>query len=389
MKNKLATKTNNNETKITLKKNAGYLMNLNILKNQSLVTVVLDVEEKNMDLRNTFFKNMLFGTSQIPQSLDNLSHSRLNPFKLLILSKFLIRKRYLLLSSRFRKWKNSEWKYQSFTEIIEKYNHLNTQSNNLNGIHQSKKKDFKKALIEYDIYKKNLCESCFGSELDIDYMSVNGNDNFLVGEDLNNTNSSLKLEESYKEIHKGNSNTKPINSLQVSNSLEFNNINNVNNINNYNNNEDIRDSEYNNTNDYYNENQFSSSNFKEKPNMLSINEVIGTYNNSSKTKNQNSDNKQYNQEIEEEDSKSENSNLSETRKIQFGMNGTQMINFSSQKAEFMSLKNDTSVKYRIEKLEKRVQFLNSKYNKIKQINEELLSKKMLVIDMINKESSSN
>jgi hypothetical protein len=270
-------------------------IDLNIIQNQSTILPILDNEDKLLDLQNEYLTAMLFGINTNCKNHKNVKPSHIYLLKLL--SKMQFNK----VSSIFRKWKNMDWKYQSLDQIIEKYNHNIVQRNSLLNTHYAKKAEFSKVLKEFNLHKINQCRNCLDGELDIDYMSVNMNNN-----EINEENADMQF-----------------NSTHNNNKLTSNN--NIQNI-----------------ISYY------------KPNI--------------------------NNEFENEN-KSCNSNYSETKKLDFNLG--KEFDFS-KKNEFMSLSNNTTIKERIDTLEKRIKLLNLKYNKTKSINEELSSKKFLLFDMINK-----
>ena len=330
-------------------------IDMNIVINQCMVTKILENEEKQLDNKNAFFKNMLFGSAanldsvqngekSLASSLENTSlnanSSKNSHIKNILLSKFIIKRKFDTQSKFFRIWKNSDWKYQSFSDIIEKYSQLKSNCESLSVIHYEKKAEFKKAYLEYDLYKKNLCSNCFDANIyDLDYMSLNLNENPFINEKT----SSKKNEMNEKEYDSFNPNQNE-NKEDANEFFSENRISNINNL----------------LGNYNPSNIMQEEQFKKESSLAQINSKF---------------NEIQNQEDDDSD-------FDETKKIEFGMNGTQKLNFAN-KQEFMTLKNDISVKERIEKLEKRIQFLNTDYNKTKSINDELSAKKLQLIDMIN------
>lgn len=287
----------NTTTKVILKvsKINNAQIDLNIIQNQSSILPILDNEEKLIDLVNEYLTAMLFGINT-----NCKNHKNVKPSHIYLL-KLLTKKQFNKVSSVFRRWKNSDWKYQSLDEIIDKYNHNIVQRNSLLNTHSIKKAEFAKVLKEFNLHKINQCQNCLEGDLDIDYMSVN-----LNKIEINEENADLQFNSNYDNQNKSSYNNNNMENLMYANpkSIDKNN-----------------------------------------------------------------------------DNVSCNSNYSETKKLEFNLD--KEFDFS-KKNEFMSLNNNTTIKERIETLEKRIKILNVKYNKTKNINEELSSKKYLLLDMINK-----
>ena len=314
-----------------------------IIENQSIVTPILEKEEKSIDSKISYFKLMLFGinspvdndqsgkghpTEINIQNFSSTKFSVVNQVKMFFLSKYIIIRNYNILNDTFRKWKNADWKYQSFVDIIDKFNYLRLQKNNLRSQYLNKKKSLKKALIDYDLYYKNLCEQCFGENITFAeniYSELNNLNEVEEDDEDNYTTVDVVTEEKFLKTNS------------------------------------------NNNNDDFFQNKKSSN----------IEILMDNYIPKSQSKN-NTGNINFISKLPQRKD-SEDSNFSETKKIDYTGPNLQNLNFNK---ETINLQNNTTIKERIILMENRIKSLNNNYQNAKVKNEELLIQKYKLIEMI-------
>lgn len=154
--------------------------NLTTLQKQAYLCLILEDEEKQLESKISVYKDFLFEQKLFQNIRDitckinddiygpKIAFSSVNAKKSNFILKYCLIREYNTLQKHFRIWKNSDWKYRNFEEIIEQYNEINFQIEGLLTELNSKKKEFLKKYNDYEIIKTNLCSDCLNINVDIE-----------------------------------------------------------------------------------------------------------------------------------------------------------------------------------------------------------------------------
>ena len=181
-------------------------IDLNIIRNQAVVLQALDLEERTVDNKIGVLKDFLFEQNifNLNNEIDQIEtydvhkstkrqNTSNNQAKINnIIQKFTIIRSFNQLRTFFRIWKNKNWKFESFSSIIDAYNDIKAKSNITTIKYLDVKADFKKSYLESKQLKDKSCIKCISHTIDL-------NSNIL--DDL-----SIDLEEESNQNNENNEN---------------------------------------------------------------------------------------------------------------------------------------------------------------------------------------
>ena len=98
-----------------------------------------------------------------------------------ILIRLIITKHNMIMLTYISKWLRNSYTKSNYTALMSQYENLKKENDNLIEVYYDKKNQYKKTIADYEYMKKHYCNECMGEDVDIDYKSVDKEDN--VNED--------------------------------------------------------------------------------------------------------------------------------------------------------------------------------------------------------------
>ena len=98
-----------------------------------------------------------------------------------ILIRLIITKHNMTMLTYISKWLRNSYTQSNYTALMSQYENLKKENDNLIEVYYDKKNQYKKTIADYEYMKKHYCNECMGEDVDVDYKSVDKEDN--VNED--------------------------------------------------------------------------------------------------------------------------------------------------------------------------------------------------------------
>ena len=115
-----------------------------------------------------------------------------------ILIRCIITKHNMIMLKCFAKWLRISNTHSSYITLLSKYEALKKENDGLIEVYYDKKSRYKKVIADYEYMKQHYCRDCMGEDVEIDYKSLNNNNEVFTSD-----NETLPVE-SEDECNRGN-----------------------------------------------------------------------------------------------------------------------------------------------------------------------------------------
>ena len=125
-----------------------------------------------------------------------------------ILIRLIMAKHNTTMLNSIAKWFRNTYTQGNYIALMEQYERLKKENDNLIEVYYDKKSQYKKTIADYEYMKKHYCSECMGEDVEIDYKSVDKEENVNESASCDSELLHIESEDECNRVHINNTNVK-------------------------------------------------------------------------------------------------------------------------------------------------------------------------------------